>query len=587
MRTRGNPKTAHAKNDIALDTAQVLILDCQTSGSHARTGQIIEIGWVVCGGGHHEKCRERIETFLVQLPDGLSLSKRVQQVTGITGDALDTGITPRAAWEKIQRAARDTARNNGSQTCPTIVHYAKFEEPFLHELHGRYSPQRPFPLEIICTHEISRRLFPALPRRGIRALAGFFGHGIRNRRCHDHVAATVVIWRELIELLRKKYKVSTIAELRHWLARTPIHVHVYHSYPMERKKRRYLPDRPGVYRMLRSNGDILYIGKAGSIRKRVNSYFTKSNHHADHILEMLTQAKQIDVTETESALEAAILESDEIKQQLPPYNRALQATERVVWFCTPDLKEFGPSPNARLTKGPFIRRAAIESLAAIRDMLKISACTWNEETALHACAVPEKYVPDIECVRAGCELFLQQNAGAFQSESVEHALASLGRQFWSQYTTDRETDDDNNDIHDHDPAHKWTPETVARIITANVRAGTHMLRRAAWLVWLTESVFAWEEVRNSKKHRYLLVFERGEIVHRQHIVNREDIGIPPGYKKRFRVRQRCFNLATFDRMRVLLTEMRTVLNGGHWLAVGLGPKTILERSILEGILKWV
>jgi hypothetical protein len=355
---------------------------------------------------------------------------------------------------------------------------------------------------------------------------------------------------------------------------------------MERQKRRYLPDRPGVYRMLRSNGDILYIGKAGSIRKRVNSYFAKKNHHAEHILEMLTQAKQIDVTETESALEAALLEADEIKQVSPPYNRALQADERAVWFCTPDLREFGHSPDTRLTRGPFVRRAPIASLAAIRDMLEMPVDAWYEEMALHACAMPERYAPETECIRAGCELFLQQNADTFQFEPVEHALASLGRKFWLQKATERETCDDD-DRQDHDPAQKWTPEMVARIITANVRTGTHALRRAAWLVWLTESAFAWEEVRDSKKHRYLMVLENGEIVHRQHISRTEDIGVPPGYEKRFQVRQSCFNLATFDRMRVLLTEMRTVLNTGHWVAVRLGPKIVLERTTLERILKWV
>ncbi len=586
MRGKDSPKTAHANDDVTLDAAQILVLDCQTSGSHMHNGHIIEIGWSVCSVHHDEQSMEQIETYLVQLPEGVSLPERVHQVTGIPGDALEKGITPQAAWGKLQRIARAIARYNRTQTCPTIVHFARFEEPFLRELHGRYTPHRPFPLEIICTHEISRRLFPALPRRGIRALAGFFGHGVRERRCHDHVAATLVIWRELSELLRKKHTVSTIAQLRRWLATMPIHAHVYRSYPMERHKRRYLPDRPGVYRMLRSNGDILYIGKAGSIRKRVNSYFTKRNNHAEHILEMLTQAKQIDVTETASALEAAMLEADEIKQVSPPYNRALQADQRAVWFCTQDLREFGHRSNLRLTKGPFTRREQIVSLAAIRDILKIPAGAWNEDMAQQACTVPEQYLPDIECIRAGCELFLQQNADAFRSMPAERALASLGKKFWLQETNERETGDDD-DVQDHKPSQKWSPEMIARIITANVRTGMHALRRAAWLVWLTESTFAWEEVRDSKKHRYVLVFEGGEVVHRRRVLRTEDLEIPPGHKKKFHVRQRCFDLATFDRMRILLTEMRTVLNAGHWLAVRLGPETLLEQTTLERILKWV
>jgi hypothetical protein len=220
-------------------------------------------------------------------------------------------------------------------------------------------------------------------------------------------------------------------------------------------------------------------------------------------------------------------------------------------------------------------------------MLKVPAGSWNDEMALHACAVPERYVPDMECVRAGCELFLEQNADTFRSEPIEHALASLGKQFWLQYLSERKPGGDDDDKQDREPASGWTPEMVARVITANVCMAAHALRRAAWLVWLTESAFAWEEVRNSKKHRYLLVFEKGKIVHRQHLSRAEDIGTPPGYNKKFQVRQRCFTLETFDRVRVLSTEMRMVLNSGHWLAVRFGPQILLERTALERIFRWV
>lgn len=57
--------------------------------------------------------------------------------------------------------------------CPAVVHFARFEAPFLHDLHAQVLPAAGFPLELICTHEISRRLFPNLPRRSIRAISGY------------------------------------------------------------------------------------------------------------------------------------------------------------------------------------------------------------------------------------------------------------------------------------------------------------------------------------------------------------------------------------------------------------------------------
>ena len=80
--------------------------------------------------------------------------------------------------------------------------------------------------------------------------------------------------------------------------------------------------------MLRANGDILYIGKAASLRQRVNSYFQTCRRHAEHTLEMLSQAVGLEVTPTASALEAALLEYGEIKRVCPPYNKALQEGRR-------------------------------------------------------------------------------------------------------------------------------------------------------------------------------------------------------------------------------------------------------------------
>jgi len=586
MKIVDDRKTGGTLNTGALDKAAVLVLDCQTSGAHPRSGHIIEVGWVTSSPPRDTVCTDPIISYCVQLPDGAEIPDRVQQITGITRSDLDEGITARAAWRKILRAANYIARVNGTRTCPTIIHFSRFEEPFLRELHQSCTPELPFPLEIICTHEISRRLFPALPRRGIRALAGFFGHGVRDRRCRDHVAATAFIWRELTVLLEKRHNVHTIEELMRWLERTPIHVHVYRSYPMERKQRRSLPDRPGVYRMLRSNGDVLYIGKARSIRKRVNSYFTKRSHHADHILEMLSQAKQLDITETGSALEAAILESDEIKQHAPPYNRALQATQRALWFSTPDLKELSHAPSPRFTRGPFTHAASIASLAAIRDVMNVYEGVWNDLTASHAFALPAEYSPGNECVRAGCELFFHQHADVLKTMPVEHALSSIGKEFWMQRSLDHD-DDDDEDSETRVRQQEWTPDMVARIIAANVCRGMHTLRKAPWMVWLTESTIAWEEVVNSKKLWHMLVFESGVIVHREQIRRTHDIPVPPGYGKRFQARQRSFDVETFDRMRVLLTEMRTVLTAGRWFAVRLSPTILLEPVKLTGILKWI
>lgn len=141
-----------------------------------------------------------------------------------------------------------------------------------------------------------------------------------------------------------------------------------------------LPDSPGVYLFKDGRGRVLYIGKAGNLKRRVSSYFKKSG---DNKIEgIIGRAKKIDYEKTDTAIEALILEAELIKKYNPPFNSREKDDKSFLYvditrdkFPQVILSRGRAVPPKNLSKryGPFTTASHIrEALRIIRRIFPFS-----------------------------------------------------------------------------------------------------------------------------------------------------------------------------------------------------------------------
>jgi DNA polymerase-3 subunit epsilon len=353
---------------------------------------------------------------------------------------------------------------------------------------------------------------------------------------------------------------------------------------MEADARLSLPEQPGVYRMLRSNGDLLYIGKALSLKKRVNSYFQKKRHHSEHILEMLTQACRLDVTTTESALEAAILESDEIKRWSPPYNIALRGNDRRIAFSSSDGQRSHTEPSEEHPVGPLPSLDSLQPLGVLAEALRLGTDFLVEDGSTKLGMLSE-YAPETDCLLAGLELFRSKHSQRWSGDFGLSTLTRLGSDLWRERLEVSEDDDDSEatadeEQRDSDETWEWTPERVRAWLENLATRGAHLVRRARWLCLLSESVLTWETMSTEKNRKRILVFSKG----RQHAQDRD---LSPDFTKTLRGRQKSFDVATYDRLVVVTTELKRLLSEDRQIEIRVRDNVELTNENLSRGLRWV
>ena len=125
-----------------------------------------------------------------------------------------------------------------------------------------------------------------------------------------------------------------------------------------------LPARPGVYLMHDERDEIIYVGKAISLKNRVRQYFQSSRNKGVKIEQMVTHIRRFEYIVTDSELEALVLECNLIKEYRPKYNTML-VDDKTYPFIKVTVQE--PFPRIMMVRRQArTRRSILDHLRVLR-----------------------------------------------------------------------------------------------------------------------------------------------------------------------------------------------------------------------------
>ncbi|MBF6330199.1 DEDD exonuclease domain-containing protein [Nocardia transvalensis] len=359
------PETAPRPAQLAFDDLDTplyattfVVVDLETTGTSPEGDAITEIGAVkVCGG-------EVLGEFATLVDPGCPIPPQVVQVTGITTAMVRDAPRIEAVLPGFLEFASGAV---------LVAHNARFDMGFLKAAAARCAIAWPA-FQVLCTVQLARRILARdeTPTVRLSALARLLGaRTMPTHRALDDARATVDVLHALIERVGNQ-GVHSLTELVDYLP----------EVSRRQRSKRFLaadlPTGPGVYLFRGPSEEVLYIGTAVNLRRRVRNYFTGSETRT-RMREMVALATRVDHVACAHGLEAGVRELRLLVAHTPPYNRRSKFPKRAWWITLTEepFPRFAivRTPN-RDALGPFGSRAeATEVAATLAEYCGLRTCT--------------------------------------------------------------------------------------------------------------------------------------------------------------------------------------------------------------------
>lgn len=396
---------------LNLSDATFIVTDVETTGLSPERNRITEVACVLVKAG------EIVDERAMLVNPEQAIPTAIQQMTGITNAMVFPAPKGAEAFPEI----RSWMPEDGVFT----AHNVAFDFNFLQNSFRRHRVPE-LATRKLCTARLARRVLPPQKSWALGHLAAYFGIKIRGRhRALGDAMATAKALIELLDILQDERACETVEDVLSIQYRT---MDEFKDPPKNVKALLpalgVLPARPGVYRMIDTRGTILYVGKAKSLRDRVNSYFRAGTVHTRKIEEMVRRVRKVEIEETGSELGALLLESRLIKELQPKYNTLQKRYRRYAFLKIDPVDPFPRvesaaeiEPDGAEYFGPFRTRSDVEAMidtlnhafglrechGALKPNVLTVPCFYHQ---IHRCGAPcaglqspEEYAGEVAKVR--------------------------------------------------------------------------------------------------------------------------------------------------------------------------------------------